>query len=105
MTERDADAVRGELMWKLVSAVSAMVGAMVAKRLLRLTYRALRREEPRAAFDPTSERFTLTNALFWAVAAGVGLATARIVSGRLAALGWKIATGRQPPTHPASAVD
>lgn len=83
--------------WKLVSAVSGMVGALLAKTLIKRAYQAIRKEEPTSAFDPTSARFSWTNALAWAAAGGIGLITARIVSTRLAAIGWKAATGTLPP--------
>jgi hypothetical protein len=76
---------------------TGMLSAFLAKRLLRGAYRSIRKADPGAAFDPTSERFSWPNALLWTVAAGIGLAAARMVSQRVAAIGWKAATGTLPP--------
>ena len=93
----EPDTIRRERMWKLVSTISGMLGALLAKKLMRSTYRAIRKAEPSSAFDPTSDRFSWPNALLWAVAAGIGLVVAKMVGDRLAAIGWKIATGNLPP--------
>ena len=87
-----------ERLWKLVSAATAMVGAMLARRLMRATYRAIRKDAaPAKPFDPTDARFSWPNALVWAASAGIGLAVAKVLSVRLAAIGWKAATGALPP--------
>ncbi|HVJ98519.1 MAG TPA: DUF4235 domain-containing protein [Acidimicrobiia bacterium] len=96
-TRQVPDTLVRKQMWKLVSAVSGMVGALVAKTVIKRAYQAIRKEEPTSAFDPTAARFSWPNALAWAAAGGIGLITARIVSARLAAIGWKAATGTLPP--------
>jgi hypothetical protein len=35
--------------------------------------------------------------LLWAAAAGIGLGIAKMMSARLAAIGWEVATGTLPP--------
>jgi hypothetical protein len=89
-----------ERTWKLVSTVSGMLGAMVAKRLMRAGYHAMRRNtEPSATpFDRADARFSWPDALLWAAAAGVGLGVTKVVSARLAAFGWEVATGSAPPS-------
>ena len=94
---RDPDTIGQERTWKLVSTVTGMLGALLAKKLLRSSYRAISKKEPRSAFDPTSDQFSWPDAVLWAVAAGIGLVIAKMVGDRLATLGWKIATGRRPP--------
>ena len=96
-TRQVPDTLVRKQMWKLVSAVSGMVGAFLAKTLIKRAYQAIRKEEPTSAFDPNSTRFSWPNALVWAAAGGIGLITARIVSTRLAAIGWEAATGTLPP--------
>ncbi len=87
-----------EMMWKLVSTGSGLLGAMLAKRLLRTSYRAIRNEsDPDTPFDPADRRFSMPDALLWACAAGIGLGIAKVVSARIAAIGWKMATGEHPP--------
>jgi hypothetical protein len=89
-----------ERTWKLVSTLSGVLGAMVAKRLMRAGYHAIRRDtEPTAnPFDRTDARFSWPDALLWAAAAGVGLGVTKVVSARLAAYGWEVATGAAPPS-------
>lgn len=70
---------------------------MVAKQLLRRAYRAVRKQDPDAVFDPSAAGFSWGNAVMWATAAGIGLVIAKIVSDRIAAIGWRVATGTLPP--------
>ena len=95
--QSDSETIRRAWMWKLVSTITGMLSALLAKKLLRSAYRTVRKDEPASAFDPTSDRFSLPNALFWAIAAGIGLVIAKMVGDRLAAMGWKAATGTLPP--------
>src|SRR5947209_2786127 len=84
--------------WKGVSWVTGVLGALVVKKALRASYRAVHNDaDPAMAFDPTNARFSLPEALLWAAAAGVGLMIAKIVSARVAAIGWEIATSTRPP--------
>jgi len=85
-------------MWKAVSTISGLLGAVVAKKLLRVGYRAVRKNSgPASPFDPTDARFSWSEALLWAMAAGIGLVIAKIVSAKVAAIGWEAATGKAPP--------
>jgi hypothetical protein len=87
-----------ERMWKLESWITGAVGAFVAQVLIKAIYRTIRKDKaPSAVFDPGSSRFSLPDAAVWAVAGGVGLAIAKMVSARVAALGWEVATGTLPP--------
>jgi hypothetical protein len=71
--------------------------AILAKNLIRRAYRLIRKDDPTAAFDPTAARFTWPNALGWAIAGGIGLVVAKMVGDRIAAVGWRVATGAAPP--------
>jgi|SRR4029079_10740019 hypothetical protein len=87
-----------ERKWKLVSSVSGMLGAMVAEKLMSAGYRAIRKDKaPVSPFDPSDTRFTWPAAIRWSVAGGIGLGIAKVVSARVAAIGWKAATGGLPP--------
>jgi len=97
-TPGSSDTVGADRMWQLVSTATGLLGAMVAKKLLRAGYQAIRKDtDPESPFDPTDARFSVSEALLWAAAAGVGLAIAKMVSVRVAAIGWKAATGKAPP--------
>lgn len=85
-------------MWKLESALVGLVAGFLAQKLIKLLYHAVRSDKSRdTPFDPRNERFTWTNALLWAGAAGVGLGVAKVVGNRVAAVGWELATGTPPP--------
>jgi hypothetical protein len=84
-------------MWKLESMVVGMVGATVTSKLIRAAYRTIRKDKsPDAVFDPTSARFSWPDAVGWAAAAGVGLGIAKVMSARVAAIGWEVGTGTLP---------
>jgi len=92
------DTARRVWTWKAVSALTAMAAAFGAKRLLRAVYGSVRKDDaPATPFDPTSERFSVVDAVLWAAAAGIGLAIAKVLGDRLASLGWEVATGTRPP--------
>jgi Protein of unknown function (DUF4235) len=91
--------IRRERMWTIVSTSTGLLGALLAKRLMRAGYQATRKGTGSATpFDTTDARFSWPNALLWAGAAGIGLALAKIVSGRVAVVGWEVATGASPPS-------
>jgi hypothetical protein len=83
--------------WKGVSWITGFLCALTVKKALRAVYRIVRKRDPAWAFDSSKPGFSWSDALLWAVAAGIGLAMAKIVSRRLAALGWQTATGTLPP--------
>ena len=99
---RVTEKVGRERIWKLESWITGAVGAFVAQLLIKTIYRMLRRDKAKgsaAVFDPNSSRFNWPDAAVWAVAGGLGLALAKIVSARLAAIGWQAATGSRPPGY------
>ena len=87
-----------ERTWKLVASISGMLGAVAAEKLMSAGYRAVRKETaPVSPFDPADVRFSWSATLRWAVAGGIGLGIAKVVSARLAAIGWEAVTGTLPP--------
>jgi len=93
-----ADVIGRERMWKLVSTLTGALGAWLAQKLMRTGYRALRKDTaPASPFDPNDTRFSWPDALLWALAAGIGLVIAKVVSTRIATIGWEVATGSRPP--------
>ena len=86
------------LRWKLLSVSTGMVAGLLTRRLIRATYKAVRKDTaPATPFDLTNPRFSWPDALLWAAAAGVGLGIAKVVSARVAVFGWEAATGTLPP--------
>jgi hypothetical protein len=87
-----------ERVWQGLTIASGLVGVAAAKRALWAGYRAARRGRgPSSPFDPTDAQFSWFDALLWGAVSGVGLGIARVMSTRLAAAGWKLATGDHPP--------
>jgi len=83
---------------ELVSSICGALGAMAAEKLMSAGYRAIRKDKaPVSPFDPSDTRFTWPAAIRWSVAGGIGLGIAKVVSARVAAIGWKAATGGLPP--------
>jgi len=92
------DTVGRERMWKVVSLTTGLLGGLIARKLIRATYQAVRKDTaPATPFDPTNPRFSWPDALLWAAAAGIGLAIAKMMSARLTAIGWQAVTGTPPP--------
>ncbi len=92
------DMISRDRMWKLVSTGIGLLGGLLARKLIRATYQAVRKDSaPATPFDPANPRFSWPDALLWAAAAGIGLGIAKIVSARIAAFGWEAATGTLPP--------
>jgi len=86
-----------ERIWNLESGVASVLGSVIAQRLVRAAYAAMRKRNPRSVFDPDSAQFSWSSFVLWSVAGGIGLGVARLVSNRAATVGWKIATGSAPP--------
>jgi len=88
-----------KLMWKLVSTITGMLSGLLARKLLRTGYHSIRKDATGATpfDDPTNARFSWPDALLWAAAAGIGFGIAKVVSARLAVMGWEAATGTLPP--------
>jgi hypothetical protein len=85
-------------MWKLVSTITGMLGGLLARKLIRATYKATRKDTaPATPFDPSTPGFSLPDAFLWAAAAGIGLVIAKMMIAWLTAIGWKAVTGTSPP--------
>ena len=86
------DMISRERMWKLVSVMTGLLGGLFARKLVRATYQAVRKDTaPATPFDPTNPQFSWPDALLWAAAAGVGLGIAKVMSARSPSLpiGWE----------------
>jgi hypothetical protein len=86
-----------EFGWKALSTVSAIAGGIVTRKLVSAVYAALSREEVDPPLNPADRRIGWSDAVPWAIAAGVGAGIGRLVSQRVAAAGWERATGSSPP--------
>ncbi|MCD9623132.1 DUF4235 domain-containing protein [Rhabdothermincola salaria] len=84
-----------QLAWKAVSTLSAVVGGIATRKLLELAWSSVKSSEPPG--NPADRRASWGQAIQWAVATGVGVGIGRLVSERLAATGWEMATRTDPP--------
>jgi len=103
---RVPETVGRQRMWKLESWATGALGACIAQVVIRAVYRMIRKDKaPSAVFDPANSKFSWPDALVWALAGGAGLAIAKMLSNRVAAIGWSLATGTLPPGAEEQAVD
>jgi hypothetical protein len=87
-----------ERIWKVVFTSTGMLCGLLARKLMRAGYTAIRRDASAPSpFDPTTAAFSWLDALVWAAAAGIGFGVAKVVSARVAVFGWETATGTVPP--------
>jgi hypothetical protein len=95
---KEPDSLGRQTTWKIVSTMSGLLGALVARKLLRTAWAAASRDGSEGPIlDPADRRFSWKDATLWAVTAGIGLGIARLISARLAVAGWEAATGTLPP--------
>jgi hypothetical protein len=95
---KEPDSLGRETTWKIVSGVSGLLGALVARKLLRTAWAAASHDgSDGPILDPADRRFSWKDATLWAVTAGIGLGIAKLISARLAVVGWEAATGTLPP--------
>lgn len=86
---------RRQLAWKGVSTLSAVVGGIATRKLLESAWTSAKSADPPG--NPADQRVSWGQAVQWAVATGVGVGIGRLVSQRLAAAGWEMATHTEPP--------
>lgn len=89
------DSAAGKTGWKIFGALSAMLAALLTRKVLALGWKAMTGKEPPA--NPEHPDVTWAEAATWAVASGVGVALARLVAQRKAAETWRRASGSLPP--------
>jgi hypothetical protein len=89
------DDAKKQLAWKALSAGAAAISVLVTRRIITALWQHFRGEPPP---EGTNDRkVTLSSALTFAVATAVGVAVARVVSARLSARAWEVATHEAPP--------
>lgn len=86
-----------ELQWKAVSTLAGVAGAVTTRKITAAVWSALSSSTAEPPLNPADRRVSWTEAIQWAVGAGVGAGLGRLVSQRLAAAGWETATGHTPP--------
>jgi hypothetical protein len=84
-----------KLGWMALSALSATLAGVVARRLVAMAWKASTGDELPPEDD---DRETgMGEAIAWAAGVGAAVGVARVVSRRTAAKTWEKATGEKPP--------
>jgi hypothetical protein len=83
--------------WKVVSTVSGLLAGVITRQLLTLAWRRVGPSDLEPPLNPADRRVGWGEAITWSVAAAVGVGVARVVSDRMAASAWELATGEPPP--------
>ena len=81
--------------WKVFGGLSAIVAAIVARKVVTATWKLATGSEPPS--NPEDPAVTWAEAAGWAVASGVAVGLARLIAQRQAARTWQKASGKNPP--------
>jgi Protein of unknown function (DUF4235) len=81
--------------WMLLSALSAALAGLVARKLVTVTWRATTGHEIPAEDDDRS--ISVAEAAAWAAGVGAAVGVARVLSRRGVAKAWEATTGEPPP--------
>lgn len=85
----------GKIGWKIVALAFAVPTGIAMRKALEAGWRAAKHDDPPK--NPAAPGTEWSEALMWAAASGVAVATARLVAARGAAATWKSLTGKLPP--------
>lgn len=85
----------GKLGYKVMAALAAMLGALIARRTLALAWKTATGKEPPA--NPEHPAVTWPEAAAWAAVSGAVMGLARMVAQKKVASTWHRATGGLPP--------
>ena len=81
--------------WMALSALSAALAGMVARKAVTVTWRAVTGNEMPAEDD--DREIGAAEAAAWAAGVGAAVGVARVLSRRTAAATWEKAMGESPP--------
>lgn len=91
----DGDSGDGKIGYKLMAALAAVLGGLVARKTLALAWKTTTGKEPPA--NPEHPAVAWPEALTWAVVSGAVMGVARLVAQKKVASTWHKATGVLPP--------
>ena len=91
----DGRAARME--WKVASTASGLLAGVLVRKVLAWGWGRFSPSEHEPPLNPADRDIGWGEAITWSIAAGVGVGVARVVSDRLVASGWELATGQPPP--------
>jgi hypothetical protein len=85
----------GKAGWKIFGTLSAILAAVLARKVMTLGWKAMTGNEPPS--NPEHPDVEWGEAVSWAVASGVAVGVARLLAQRKAAQTWRKASGSLPP--------
>jgi hypothetical protein len=90
-----SDDGNGKFGYKIMATLAALVGALVARKSLRLAWKTTTGKEPPA--NPEHPGVTWPEAAAWAMVSGAFVGLARMVAQKKVAANWHRSTGHLPP--------
>jgi len=85
-----------KLLWNLYAGVIGAASAIAAQKLVRGAWKLATGDEPP---DPNDPATPLSEAMIWALAGGIGIGVAQMMTNRFAAVRWEKAMGSPAPTN------
>ena len=85
----------GRIGWRIVALSFAVPAGIAMRKALETGWRKARHDDPPK--NPAAPGTEWSEALMWAAASGIAVATARMIAARGAAATWKSLTGKLPP--------
>jgi hypothetical protein len=96
-TSKGSSGSRQVIAWKIISTGVGVLSGVLVRQAIGLVWKTVTNDREEPPLNPADRRISWSEGLQWAVASGVGVGIARLVSDRLAARGWEAATGHLPP--------
>jgi hypothetical protein len=96
-TSKGSSESRQVIAWKIISTGVGVLSGILVRQTIGLVWKAATKGREEPPLNPADRRISWSEGLQWAVASGIGVGVARLVSDRLAARGWEAATGHPPP--------
>ena len=87
--------VSQKLLWNIYAGAVGALSAVVAQKAVRGAWKVATGDEPP---DPNDPATPLSEALIWALAGGIGIGIAQLLTNRFAAQRWEKAMGTPAPT-------
>jgi hypothetical protein len=94
---QSSDDRRAKVGWKVVSVGTGLLSGFLTRLTLNWAWKHFAPSDHDPPLNPADRRISWGEAVIWSVAAGVGVGVARVISDRLTAEVWELATGDPPP--------
>jgi hypothetical protein len=87
----------GKTGYKVMAAIAALIGALIARKSLTLAWKVTTGKEPPA--NPEHPTVTWPEAVTWAIVSGAVVGLARLAAQKKVAASWHRSTGSPPPSR------